>query len=326
MQSVVRYAVVLGLVALAASLVRAQTGACCGVAGSCSITPQIMCVGAFLGDGSVCAPGACDAVTGACCIPSGACTISTATLCKSSGGAYEGDGVSCADVSCPQPTGACCDAAGHQCTNVIENDCLSLGGTFYRSTVCTPDNRCPIGACCLPEGVCTAGISQPSCAKWRGTFQGVGTTCSGIICPMPVGACCTSTGGCALLTANFCAIFGQWRGPGTTCPTACLPPGVCCRGSTCATGVLATNCTAQGAIGATFISGLTLCNPSGGRAPLCCLTDFNKSGAADIQDVFDYLNAWFAQSPYADFGGDGSGMPAVQDIFDFLNAWFVSEC
>ncbi|HMN40917.1 MAG TPA: GC-type dockerin domain-anchored protein [Phycisphaerales bacterium] len=51
-----------------------------------------------------------------------------------------------------------------------------------------------------------------------------------------------------------------------------------------------------------------------------CPADFNGDGALAVQDIFDFLNAWLAGSPSADFSGGGL---AVQDIFDFLNAWFA---
>ena len=53
-----------------------------------------------------------------------------------------------------------------------------------------------------------------------------------------------------------------------------------------------------------------------------CPADYNCSGGqVEIQDIFDFLNGWFAGDPRADFNGvDGVG---VQDIFDFLNAWFA---
>ncbi len=54
-----------------------------------------------------------------------------------------------------------------------------------------------------------------------------------------------------------------------------------------------------------------------GRA---CPADFNGSGAISVQDIFDFLNAWFAGNPAADINGSGL---SVQDIFDFLNAWFT---
>jgi hypothetical protein len=50
------------------------------------------------------------------------------------------------------------------------------------------------------------------------------------------------------------------------------------------------------------------------------LADFNDNGGLEIQDIFDFLNGWFAGNPRADFNGGGL---AVQDIFDFLNAWFA---
>jgi hypothetical protein len=54
--------------------------------------------------------------------------------------------------------------------------------------------------------------------------------------------------------------------------------------------------------------------------PRLCAADFNSSGTLTVQDIFDFLNAWFGGSPSADFNGGGL---AVQDIFDFLNAWFA---
>ena len=55
-----------------------------------------------------------------------------------------------------------------------------------------------------------------------------------------------------------------------------------------------------------------------------CLADFNQSGAVTVQDIFDFLSAWFAHNPAADVNGSGS--VTVQDIFDFLGAWFGGNC
>ncbi len=52
-----------------------------------------------------------------------------------------------------------------------------------------------------------------------------------------------------------------------------------------------------------------------------CAADFNGVGGLDVQDIFDFLNAWFASLPSADFNGI-NGID-VGDIFDFLNAWFA---
>ncbi len=51
-----------------------------------------------------------------------------------------------------------------------------------------------------------------------------------------------------------------------------------------------------------------------------CPADYNGNGTLEVQDIFDFLNGWFAGAPAADFNGGGL---SVQDIFDFLNAWFA---
>jgi hypothetical protein len=56
--------------------------------------------------------------------------------------------------------------------------------------------------------------------------------------------------------------------------------------------------------------------------PGACPPDINQSGTLTVQDIFDFLAAYFAGQPGGDF--NGSGMPAtVQDIFDFLAAYFA---
>lgn len=51
-----------------------------------------------------------------------------------------------------------------------------------------------------------------------------------------------------------------------------------------------------------------------------CVADFNGVGGVSVEDVFDFLQAWFGNDPRADLNGDGLG---VQDIFLFLEAWFA---
>jgi hypothetical protein len=55
--------------------------------------------------------------------------------------------------------------------------------------------------------------------------------------------------------------------------------------------------------------------------PQLCDADYDADGVLSVQDIFAYLNAWFAGSPDADFNGNCT--LEVQDIFDFLNAWFA---
>jgi hypothetical protein len=53
---------------------------------------------------------------------------------------------------------------------------------------------------------------------------------------------------------------------------------------------------------------------------LTCRCDWNGSGVLEVQDIFDFINAWFAG--HGDFNSDG--VLTVSDIFDFLNCWFAS--
>ncbi len=52
-----------------------------------------------------------------------------------------------------------------------------------------------------------------------------------------------------------------------------------------------------------------------------CAADFNCSGGVTIDDIFSFLNGWFAQDPRANI--DGAGGVAIDDIFTYLNLWFA---
>ncbi len=52
-----------------------------------------------------------------------------------------------------------------------------------------------------------------------------------------------------------------------------------------------------------------------------CVGDHNDDGTLQVQDIFGFLNDWFAGLLKAD--ANGSGSLEVQDIFDFLGAWFA---
>lgn len=52
----------------------------------------------------------------------------------------------------------------------------------------------------------------------------------------------------------------------------------------------------------------------------CVHADYNGNGEVEVQDLFDFLNEWFAGDPAADI--DGGGV-SVLDIFAYLDAWFI---
>jgi hypothetical protein len=54
---------------------------------------------------------------------------------------------------------------------------------------------------------------------------------------------------------------------------------------------------------------------------LRCRADFNGDGSLNSQDSFDFLGAFFENTPDADFNADA--VVNSQDFFDFLTAFFV---
>jgi hypothetical protein len=62
--------------------------------------------------------------------------------------------------------------------------------------------------------------------------------------------------------------------------------------------------------------------PGAGAFTVFCrdTADHDRSGAADVPDIFAYLSDWFAASARADCDTDGA--VTVPDIFGFLTAWF----
>jgi hypothetical protein len=93
----------------------------------------------------------------------------------------------------------------------------------------------------------------------------------------------------------------------------------CCRGTTC-TSVAAGTCT--GTTAGTAFTEVSSCG-TGATTATCCFADYDHNGARTIDDIFVYLNAWFAASPYTKVGGDGMATPSIDDIFVFINNWFA---
>ncbi|HVU62694.1 MAG TPA: GC-type dockerin domain-anchored protein [Phycisphaerales bacterium] len=85
-----------------------------------------------------------------------------------------------------------------------------------------------------------------------------------------------------------------------------------------ANGVRATSIDPTGDLSNTSVRFVASVGPVG--CPTC-RADFNGSGGLSVQDIFDFLNGWFAGDAAADFNGT-NGLE-VQDIFDFLSAWFA---
>jgi len=121
---------------------------------------------------------------------------------------------------------------------------------------------------------------------------------------------------------SFLAVGGAWNELANVATPALRlednsgqPAGACCAGATCAItiGVLCTEANTR------YLGDGAVCNAAGDTAAPCCKADFNQSGGVSVQDVFDFLFAYFAGRASADINGDGVRQ---QDIFDFLAAYF----
>lgn len=102
------------------------------------------------------------------------------------------------------------------------------------------------------------------------------------------------------------------RAAGDSCQTNL---GACCIGTTC------TMLSPAGCVGPNrrFTGIATGCNAAGNTQFPCCVADFSQSGGVTLQDLFDFLSAYFAADLAADINGGGI---TVQDIFDYLSAYF----
>jgi hypothetical protein len=311
----------------------AAEGACCATSGACSIAAAGACtaVGAYQGNGSVCGPNPCPQPSSGACCTNGSCSLTNDSGCTSGGGVFQGSGTTCSGVSCPSAGGACCGtiAGTPFCATGTAAECASIPGVYQgNGTTCVPGSpfdACGTGACCSTAGACTAGLTAAQCTSQQGTYQGNGFACSPTLCPVATGACCLSSGACLVRTPSQCAgIPGSvFHAAATPCsPNVCPQSGVCCIGSTCAVGITQAGCTATAPVGAFFVAAGTACNAGGANTAPCCYADFNKVGGLSVQDIFDYLAAWFAGSPYCQVGGNGATTPNVQDIFTFLSVWF----
>jgi hypothetical protein len=183
-----------------------------------------------------------------------------------------------------------------------------------------------LGACCIQNNGCYTGVctfSSPS--SCGGVHSGIGTSCTPNPCPMVLAQCCRTDNTCATSCREYCDSVGGFFGViGTTCNPSVCPIGICCRGATCTIKSFY-DCNPTGNAGA-VISGLAGACGTSSTTP-CCLPDYNKSGSISVQDIFDFLNDWFAGSLFAIPGGNGdTGTLNVQNIFDFLNAWFAGGC
>ncbi|MCK4342701.1 MAG: hypothetical protein KAY37_13370 [Phycisphaerae bacterium] len=84
------------------------TGACCYLDGSCAVTTEAACTGAWQGQGTDCTPNICTQ-PGACCYPDGSCALATEVGGADCTGDYQGDDTVCDPNPCRCPGDSNCD-------------------------------------------------------------------------------------------------------------------------------------------------------------------------------------------------------------------------
>jgi hypothetical protein len=112
--------------------------------------------------------------------------------------------------------------------------------------------------------------------------------------------CCAFNGaGCAVVDSDVCSqLGGIMHSESSTCAAVDCPHtlyAACCRGATCEFITVAA-CAAAPA-GRGLAPGTPCSPPSPGGPNVCCGADFNNSGTLQVQDIFDFISAWFAACP-----------------------------
>lgn len=248
---------------------------CCFQNGTCTTTTAAACTGVVV-SGVTCGPDTC--FVRACCTSSAACVLQSA-LFGCSG--VQTSSTTCTATTCQPFAGSCCRSFG-ACTTTTAAGCLD--GTFTQGQTCGA-GVCPV-ACCKAGGC--SFLTPAECAAAGGVSNSSGT-CQPFECS---GGCCgTTTQACVILNFAQCASLGlRFMGPNMTCgATPCPARGACCTGAACTV-------TDQSACTGQFLGHGVACAPISrlGVFNACCPADFNAAGGASVQDIFDFLAAWFA--------------------------------
>lgn len=313
------------------------SGACCATNGSCTVGTQAACSGAYQGNNTTCTPGLCPASTelatngGFEIAGFGGATDSFTWVQGASGG--EGS-LSQRDGTMPRNGGfahhlIAIGANGMGGNAVISQNSIgdagfpslqqntSLSATFHAKVNLGPGGvgfyrlRILNGAGAIVGqtglGVITGGTAgaYQSYAMGPLTVPAFGDAPNDVYAAFieinaAAGAFPEST---AEMFIDDVSITGTVVGEST---------GACCVANVCSVGT-------QAACTGTYQGNNTTCSPDPCTPP--CPADFNDSGSVTVQDIFDFLTAYFNNELAADF--NNSGGVTVQDIFDFLSAYFA---
>ena len=305
-------------------------GACC-TAGACSVTTQGACAGLWTSGGN-CSPSLCAPANDLCGSSNPALsvgvtltgsnvnsttntTIVDTTICGQTTAAN-----SSLDVfwqfTAPATAVYTVDTCGSSFDTVLTVH-TACPATDSNKIACNDDSN--INTACASGGfqsrIPTVTLSAGSTYTMRvaGFAGGTGAISITVNFVNAIGACC-ALGVCSLTDAANCTTTSLFSAGSVCSPNVCLTfTGACCTGSHCAT------TTIPGCAG-TFQGFTVACGPPA-NPTTCCPANFNGINGVDLQDIFDFLTAWFISGPGSDFNHDM--LVNITDIFNFLSSWFA---
>lgn len=280
-------------------------------------------------------PPTCPSPTGACCSPGGLCQTTIEGSCLSPK-QFQGGGSVCEPNPCPQPPRPPNDLCGNaqwiadgapitsnnynaltdraaDCTHSSADVWYVYRPIMTSTVVMTTDNMHPPvgGATSIDTSISVYDAcdgAELACDDDSGNSPDLSSLLSVELAAGSTYFVRVAGFGIEEQTQGLFTL--KVIGGGGTLPTN---TGACCQGTLC-TSTLQSACTGA------FQGAGTACGPDG-NPTTCCPANFNQSAGVSVQDIFDFLGAYFLGLPGADF--NGSAGVTVQDLFDFLGAYFV---
>lgn len=242
-------------------------GSCCVSGNICVATVENDCAargGAWRANIG-CYPNAC--ISAACCTSGGVCILSMEVDCIN---VYQGSWQgplepTCSPDPCPGARGCCVEALG-RCQLLTYRACASLGGGFSELPQCASPLGIDVcflyGSCCVGSS-CFAVAAGVHCAGLFIAQQ----TCA-VTGECPIGACCLTSGLCAIVRPDQCADAGSfYYGPGTVCDGRDCARIVCCGADSSCTVTTVPLCTSG-----TIRRDVQSCTPDPCPTGACCAT------------------------------------------------------
>ncbi|MCC6320039.1 MAG: hypothetical protein IT438_01215 [Phycisphaerales bacterium] len=265
------------------------TGACCALTGDCTLRAPANCSGTFNGVGSTCTPNPCPPPMSP---PNDDCANAIAIGDSAIGQpVIPGNNI----LATADGTSTCAQAGGSPSVWYAYTPAVSGPVTI---DLCTGDYDTALaafsGSCAAPTQI---GCDDDSCGNLLSRISGL---------QMTAGArYLIRASGYSGATGTFTIRVTGGQGVAVR--------GACCNGTAC-------TLVAPAACAAGYAGDNTVCGTPG-NPTACCRANFNGMGGVSVQDVFDFLGAYFGNQPAADF--NGSGGVSVEDVFSFVGAWFA---